>query len=140
MFINLLLRTAWTISLIPNNFSSNYSMIDVIYPFLAILEQTRRTIWGILKIEYEHIKASSKSKAAIFINDQSPKLSPKLEKRKRANSVTLPHVPYSLYQEKNDTQNANNNIAINNNYFAAWFHIFLAISFCILVFYLFFSF
>jgi hypothetical protein len=140
MFINLLLRTAWTISLIPNNFSSNYSMIDVIYPFLAILEQTRRTIWGILKIEYEHIKASSKSKAAIFINDQFPKLSPKLAKRKRANSVTLPHVPYSLYQEKNDTQNANNNIAINNNYFAAWFHIFLAISFSIFVFYLFFSF
>ena len=121
-------------------------MIDIIYPFLAILEQIRRTIWGILKIEYEHIKASSKSKAAIFLNDQSPKLSPNIKKRKRANSVTLPHVPYSLYQEKNNTQNANNNNnnnnnnVINNNYFAAWFHIFSAISFSILIFYLFYSF
>ena len=70
MVINLFLRTAWVISVIPStvimamplfNNSASFTFTDLIYPFLAILEQIRRTMWGILKIEYEHITVSDKT-------------------------------------------------------------------------------
>jgi hypothetical protein len=66
MFMNPVLRTIWVTSVIPSTvFSSlsttSYSFVDMVYPFLAIIEQLRRTMWGILRIEYEHITVSEKT-------------------------------------------------------------------------------
>ena len=47
---------------------------DILYPFLAIIEQVRRVIWSIFMLECEHIKAAQASqKAAIKSGSQKPR-------------------------------------------------------------------
>jgi len=77
--LNFILRSAWVVSVIPSSVfndivhlnSASYSLVDVLYPFLAIVEQVRRTIWGILKLEYEHIVASDKTAFSQLLKDLS---------------------------------------------------------------------
>jgi len=67
--LNMVLRTAWIVSVIPSSVfasahmaTTSYSFVDMVYPFLAILEQVRRTLWGVFKLEHEHLKAAEKTR------------------------------------------------------------------------------
>lgn len=46
---------------------------DILYPFLAIIEQVRRVIWGIFKLECEHLKAAQAS-LKVAVKSESQKL------------------------------------------------------------------
>lgn len=168
MFMNFLLRTVWVTSVIPSTVfsslsSSSYSFVDMVYPFLAIIEQLRRTMWGILRIEYEHITVSEKTSFSSLLKNlaltannmksagdvESTPVEPfeeisgmmRLQKlaTKRRQSV---YIPYALH-ETEDKTNASTikTDKAQGNFKAAIFHIlcgFFAIS-VVVVFYLSFS-
>jgi hypothetical protein len=64
MVLNTIMRFIWVVSLIPMPSSSDksYSTYDIIYPFLGVIEQCRRAMWGMLRIEWEHVKVAEKAK------------------------------------------------------------------------------
>lgn len=61
MALDLILRAMWTLSLIPQGASGpfSYSLSDQLGPFLAMFELCRRSMWGLFKLEWEHVCAGS---------------------------------------------------------------------------------
>ena len=64
--LDVILRFVWVLSLVPMpsqaQKNSKYSYFDIIYPFLGIIEQMRRAMWGTLRLEWEHIKIAESSR------------------------------------------------------------------------------
>jgi hypothetical protein len=58
---NFFLRCLWTLSLIPESEGSPFMANLQIYlsPFLAVAEIFRRTMWGMFRLENEHLKLSN---------------------------------------------------------------------------------
>eukprot|EP00904_Undaria_pinnatifida_P011262 jgi/Undpi1/7266/HiC_scaffold_22.g09739.m1 len=56
--VNLLLRFLWTVTLVPENAPSLFPKDFEIYlsPFIAAAEIVRRTMWGFLRVENEHLR------------------------------------------------------------------------------------
>lgn len=56
--VDLVLRFAWTLSLLPQNLSAStaYTLSFQLTPFLAAAEQCRRCMWGLIRIEWEHVR------------------------------------------------------------------------------------
>ena len=66
MVLDLLLRFLWTMSLVPEAldlFGPGFSIC------LASLEILRRAMWGIFKVEWEHLKFSSKNAVGFTLHD-----------------------------------------------------------------------
>jgi hypothetical protein len=60
---NFVLKGLWVISLLPNpsfEIGRGIGFNEILIPFLAVLEQFRRIMWGILKVEWEHIVVAKK--------------------------------------------------------------------------------
>uniref|UniRef100_A0A7S2TPH6 EXS domain-containing protein n=1 Tax=Lotharella oceanica TaxID=641309 RepID=A0A7S2TPH6_9EUKA len=62
MCSNLVLRFTWVVTLIPFPFqsvlASSAELENVLLPLLTFLELFRRSQWGILRVEYEHLSTS----------------------------------------------------------------------------------
>jgi hypothetical protein len=67
MISNLILRFAWTLTLLPNNNDSStygYSLLMAyLTPVIAAAEVLRRMVWGFLRLEWEHIEIQQKAAA-----------------------------------------------------------------------------
>ena len=57
IFMDLFLRYLWVLSLVPHNskapFGSDFT--GTLSPFFGVLEILRRTMWGLLRVENEHL-------------------------------------------------------------------------------------
>ncbi|CAN0300726.1 unnamed protein product, partial [Ectocarpus sp. 8 AP-2014] len=56
--VNLLLRFLWTVTLVPENAPNLFPHDFQIYlsPFIAAAEIVRRTMWGFIRVENEHLR------------------------------------------------------------------------------------
>ena len=146
IFMNRILRTAWVTSVIPNTVfkslsSTSYSFIDIVYPFLAIIEQLRRTMWGILRIEYEHITVSEKTSFSSlykkiandvdstaveqFEDDREHVMHLRKMATKRRKTV---YIPYALHETGDNSQSSataikTDKVQVQGNLKAAVFHV-----------------
>jgi hypothetical protein len=61
MVMDFIMRAMWTVSLIPQNIRTPYtvSLNDALFPFLAAVELVRRAMWGCLRMEHEHLKRAT---------------------------------------------------------------------------------
>jgi len=73
--INLALRFLWTITLLPeannNLFTQKFDVNLYLSPFIAAAEVCRRSIWGFLRVENEHIQVYERAQPKID-NQQFP--------------------------------------------------------------------